>query len=119
MYLEISGQTVYDLKAEHNRKKVEISKLILIFFLFFQEPQMAWTLEDKHIFEVATNVTVRNDMYRLGFHLGLEIKDIRVHLENNQGDLTMAVFDMLDNWSKDQGDLHVAFTKLVEALKGA
>ena len=68
---------------------------------------------------MASNLTKKEDMFRLGFNLGLKIRDIEVHLENNPGSLTVAAFNMLNNWSKGQADPNAAFTKLVEALEEA
>ena len=66
---------------------------------------------------VAFEFHKKSDVLKLGVNgLGLQASQVKTSLQNNAGDITMAMHDVLEQWRACHKNYRVAYVNLCEAL---
>ena len=74
-------------------------------------------LTDEKLLELSNKFTEQNDLLTVAVN-GLEMKttDVKKHVNNYQGKITLAAHDLFADWRKKQIDFREAREKMVKAL---
>ena len=69
-----------------------------------------------HVVEVADHLTEKNQVRKLGFTLGLEVRQVDSILENNKDNINEAAYKVLQKWFQRQSNRRIAYINLNRAL---
>ena len=96
---------------QHSRKILRV---------FAAGKDKGWGLSDDKLLKLSNKFTEYDDLLTVAVKgLEMETTDVKKHVNNYQGKITLAAHDLFANWRKKQIDFRDARAKMVRALEAS